>query len=73
VETLKREKRDEIKEWKRKVDDRDRLITELKVQLRGGVVTPPRIDTKVPSSTSSSPISAGAASYLRSFNPFGRG
>jgi hypothetical protein len=75
VETLKRERRDEVKEWRGKVEDRDRVIADLKRQLmRAGVTTPlPRIDTKVPSSTGSSPVSGGAASYLRSFNPFGRG
>jgi hypothetical protein len=73
VETLKRERREEVKEWKGKVEDRDRVIADLKRQLaRGGATTPsPKIDTKVPSSTGSSPVSAGAASYLRShFNPF---
>lgn len=62
-----------MREWKKKVDDRDRLISELKAQLAacGGVFTPLKIDTKCISSPGSSPVSA--ASYLRSFNPFGRG
>ena len=76
METLKREKRDELKEWRKKVEDRDRVIADLMAQLgshgaHGGPKTPlPRIDTKVSSSPGSSPVSA--AGYLRSFNPFGR-
>jgi hypothetical protein len=78
VELLKREKRGEIREWRKKVEERDRVIVDLMGQmaLRGGggaVKTLPKIDTKISSSVGSSPISAGAASYLRSFNPFGRG
>ena len=73
VSTLKRDHRNEVREWKKKVDERDRLIADLKAQLSGRVTPLPRIDTKVASSAGSSPVSAGAASYLRSFNPFGRG
>ena len=77
VETLKREKRNEVREWRKKVEERDRVIADLMAQMGmrgGGATTPsPRIDTKVTSSAGSSPVSAGAASYLRNFNPFGRG
>jgi hypothetical protein len=52
------------------VEEKDKMIAELKGQLGGNKL--PRIDTKVPTSRGSSPVSAGAASYLRSFNPFGR-
>lgn len=71
VETLKRERREEVKEWREKVEDRDRVIADLKRQLGKGVTTPsPKIDARIPSSTGSSPVSAGAAGYLRSLNPF---
>lgn len=71
VETLKREKRDGEREWHKKLDDRDRLISELKSQLLAGGSPLTKIDTRLPSSSaSSSPVSA--ASYLRSFNPFGK-
>lgn len=71
VENLKREKREELNEWKKKVDEKDKMIAVLKRQLQGNNL--PRIDTKVAISAGSSPVSAGATSYLRSFNPFGRG
>lgn len=81
METLKQEKRNEIKEWRKKVEERDRMIADLMAQVvtsrgGGGSFTPlPKIDTKtVSSSSGSSPVSSGGAtSYLRSFkNPFGR-
>jgi len=72
VENVKREKREELRELQKKLDERDRIIANLQAQL--GRTTPlPKIDTKVAGSPSSSPVSAGAASYLRNFNPFGRG
>jgi hypothetical protein len=71
VENLKRERRDEVREWRRKVEEKDLLIAELQGQL--GLKKLPKIDTKVAQSSGSSPVSAGAANYLRSFNPFGRG
>ncbi len=70
MENLKREKREEISAWKKKTDEKDRIISELRKQLGGNKL--PQIDTRVPTSAGSSPASAGAASYLRSFNPFGR-
>jgi hypothetical protein len=70
VENLKREKREEMNESKKKLDEKDRVISELRKQLGGNKL--PQIDTRVPTSAGSSPVSAGAASYLRSFNPFGR-
>lgn len=73
METLKLVKRNEINEWRKKVEEKDRLIAELMTKVRGVGTTLPKIDTKVSSSAGSSPVSAGAASYLRSFNPFGRG
>jgi hypothetical protein len=74
VENLKKEKRDESKMWQKKMDEKDRIIVELRRQLgRSEAATLPRIDTRVSGSAGSSPVSAGgAASYLRSFNPFGR-
>jgi len=79
VETLKREKRDEIKEWRTKVEEKDRMIADLMAQVvnargGGGPFTPlPKIDTKGFSSVGSSPVSSGTTGYLRNFNPFGRG
>jgi hypothetical protein len=78
VETLKREKRDELKEWRKKVEERDRMIADLMAQVvnaRGGggpFTRLPKIDTKGSSSAGSSPVSTGATGYLRNFNPFGR-
>ena len=52
VEALKREKRDEIKEWRKKVEERDRVIADLMAQVvnargGGGPFTPlPRIEYK---------------------------
>ena len=69
METLKREKQDEVKQWRRIAEEKDQIIVQLMAQL-GQTTAPLKIDTKVPASASRwSPSSA----YLRGFkNPFGR-
>ena len=76
METLKKEKRDAAREWQKKLDEKDRMIAELSRRLGKSdpATSLPKIDTRVSTSSGSSPASSGAASYLRSFNPFaGRG
>jgi hypothetical protein len=69
VETLKREKQEEVKQWRRMAEEKDRLISELMAQL-GQSTAPLKIDTKVSPAASRWSPSSG---YLPTFkNPFGR-
>ena len=71
MENLKKQKRDEARGMQKKLDEKDRIIAELRSQLGGAnAASLPKIDTRVSGSSGSSPVSTSAASYLRSFNPF---